>query len=748
MKNAILGNPQELFIRPLLLVCFLLSLSPLLFAQPASISGFVTDSTNGNALIGANIYLEGNALGSSSNDEGYYVIHPISPGDYTLICSYLGYLTHKEPVHLRAGEKLFLKIALAPHPITTEAVVVTAEAAELENDITLGKVELSSRTIRQSPQLGEADLFRTLQALPGIVSENDFSTGLVVRGGNTDQNLIMLDGITVYNPSHLGGLFSNFLLDATKEARFVKGGFSAEYGGRMSSVLDVISKEGNRKKFSGAAGVSLLSSRLSLEFPVSDGAVLIAGRRTYFDQALKIVNKNFPYYFYDLQGSFFQDLSKYDRLTISGYFGNDVLDWDEFEFNFRWGNRALSAHWQHVFSPQLFSHFMVAGSRFNTSVQLGGNQGIDSNNEILDYTLKGDLSYFSSQDNGYKFGFEFKKLHFKYQNDYDNQNRLSIKQTPLSMAFYLQNHRKIGKRLLIFPGLRFSYFSRSNKKVYVEPRLSIKQKLGHKEYLSFSAGLYRQFIFTVRDEFSSTIINDWFAIDRTVPAGKSWHFIAGYERELWSTTRLQIEVYYKTMNNMLTYRETRSSVAESIGEDLRVDKLFVPTQGYSYGFEFFLHKQYGKLAGWIGYTLNWARSELDNLRYYSSYDRRHDLKVLLSYDLGRSWRLGSRFNYGGGFPYTRALGTYQERDDGVVKRRIIYSDRNAFRFPAYIRWDMSLTKYFHWFDKYWWLDIQVVNVMNRDNIFFYNWDFNENPAVRDDITMLPLVPTIGISVEF
>jgi hypothetical protein len=731
----------------LLLLLIIISFTSI-YSQPVTISGFVTDSTNGYSLIGANIFLKDLPLGSSTNDEGYFAIYPVNPGQYTLICSFLGYETFKTEITVKPTENIFLNISIAPQPLEAKALNVTAEAEAMERDINISEIQLSTRTIRQVPQLGEVDLFRTLQALPGIVSESDFSTGLVVRGGNADQNLIMLDGITVYNPSHLGGLFSNFLMDAVKDAHFIKGGFGAEYGGRMSSVLNVISKEGNRKEFSGGAGVSLLSSRLSLEAPVKNGALLLAGRRTYVDQAAKLIGEEFPYYFYDFQGSFHQDLTPYDRLTVSGYFGEDILDWDEYEFNFKWGNRTLSAHWQHVFSPRLFSHFMIAGSRFRTKVELGGSQGVNSRNVILDYTLKGDMSYFSSQQNNYKFGFEIKKLKFTYNSSYDNRELLSIKQEPTESAFYVQNNRQLSNRFLIIPGVRLNYFSDQADNIYIGPRLAMKYQLRHGEYLNFSTGLYRQFMFTVRDEFSPSVINEWFAIDNTVPAGKSIHYILGYERELWSTTNLQIEAYYKTLDNMLTYRETRSAVDESLGSDIEVDKLFVPTQGHSFGLEFFLHKKYGRLTGWMGYTLNWARSKLDNFEYYASFDRRHDLKILFSYDLGRKWAFGNRFNYGSGFPYTRAIATYLEKDNGADMRRIIYSKRNAFRYPAYMRWDISFTKKFKWFKQNWTADLQIVNVLNRENIFFYNWDFNENPAKRDEITMLPLVPTIGIGVEF
>ncbi|MEJ2536010.1 MAG: TonB-dependent receptor [Calditrichia bacterium] len=730
-----------------------LSLSILLFcltaqALPPTINGFITDSSSGEGLIGANVYLDDFPIGISTNEQGYYVLHPIPPGKHTLRVSFIGYRTFSQVIEFKEGEKKFLNIALIPEAIEGEEVVVSAESAATAREIQISQVELSAKNVRDAPQLGEADLFRTLQALPGVIAESDFSTGLVVRGGNTDQNLIMLDGITVYNPSHMGGLFSNFLLDATKDALFIKGGFPAEYGGRMSSVLNVISKSGNSKRYTGSVGISLLSSRLSMEIPTGNGSLLLAGRRTYFDQVLRAMNKEFPYYFYDFQGSFYRDLSPYDRLSISGYFGNDVLDWDRLNFKLNWGNRTISSNWRHVFSPQLFSNFMVAGSQFQTNVLLGGDQGVNSNNDVVDYTISGDLSYLHSGDHIYKFGFEVKKLTFKYQDKYDNRTLFRLKQTPTEIAAYFQNDWKINSSWIIKPGLRVSYFSKIKNSFYLEPRFAMKYKLRDGEYLTYATGLYRQFIFTVQDEYNPTIINSWFAIDKTVPTGRSIHNIIGYERELWSTTSLEIEFYHKTLDNMLTYRERRSSVDEELGDEIKANELFVPTNGYSYGLEFFLHKKYGHLAGWLGYTLNWAKKTLEGDTYYASFDRRHNIDFVMSYDLGRNWRFGVRFNYGAGFPYTRVIGSYQERDGDLTTRRLIYGQRNRFRYPAYHRLDLSMTKYFKWLGMEWQFDIQTVNVYNRENVFLYEWDFDENPAEQTVIPMLPLIPTIGISTNF
>lgn len=720
----------------------------ILRAQTATLNGFVIDSTNGESLIGANIVLLNHPLGTTTNDQGYFVLHPVPTGNQKIEVSYLGYHSLRIPLNIRAGANKILSVELSPMALAGEEVVVSAEALENERDIGLSKIELSAQTFKRSPPLLEADLLRTLQALPGVVAQSDFSTGMVVRGGNTDQNLIMLDGITVYNPSHMGGLFSNFLIDAIKDAKFIKGGFPAEYGGRMSSVLNIISRTGNRRKVAGDAGISMLSSKMGLEIPVAKGSLLLAGRRTYFDQVLKLMNKEFPYYFYDFQGSFYQDLSAYDRLTVSGYFGNDVLDWKKLNFDIRWGNRTVSANWRHIFSPRLFSDFMTAFSQFKTKVQIGGDQGVDSKNEVKDVTLKGDLSYFISSVNHLKFGFELKSLKFNYSDNYDNRNLFSLQQKPTEASFYLQNEWKVNSRWIMAPGLRASYFKYGGKTLYFEPRFSAKYRLRKNEYLSLATGLYRQFIFTVQDEYNPTLINSWFATDKTVQPGKSIHFILGYERELWTTTKLQIETYYKTLNNMLVYRERRSAVDESLGGEVKAIELFVPVNGYSYGTEFFLHKQYGRLAGWVGYTLNWARNEIDSDTYFASFDRRHNLDLLMSYDLGRRWRFGLRFNYGSGFPFTRVMATYEERDGGLVRRRLIYGKRNRFRYPAYHRLDISFAKQFGMLGTRWQFEAQIINLYNRENVFAYEWDFDENPAKQTTIPMLPLIPTIGFSTNF
>ena len=339
---------------------------------------------------------------------------------------------------------------------------------------------------------------------------------------------------------------------------------------------------------------------------------------------------------------------------------------------------------------------------------------------------------------------------FEFLNEYDERTQLQLLQRPSEVGFYIQDNWRVNSRCILKPGIRVSYFTEDENEFYFEPRFSAKYKLRDGEYLTYATGIYRQFIFTVQDEYNPSIINNWFAVDETVEAGFSVHNIIGYEKELWTTTTLQLEFYHKTLDNMLTYRETRASVDEVLGTNVRAIDFFVPTDGYSYGMELFLHKKYGRLAGWVGYTLNWARQTIDDETFNASFDRRNNLDVLMSYDLGKNWRFSMQFNYGTGFPFTRVEGSYLEVDGSglLPRRRLLYGDRFAFRLPAYHRLDFGFSKYFKWFNMDWRLDLQVINAYNRENVFFYEWDFDENPAERTVIPMLPIVPSIGISTEF
>ena len=315
-------------------------------AKSGIISGFISDSSSAEALIGANVILQETGQGMATDINGYYIIQDITPGDYVLMVSYVGFKLKKEKLKISDGQSIKLDISLSEDVVELTQIEVTAEQIQRKSNIQPSKINLSPRMMKAAPALAEPDLFRTIQALPGVLTTSEFSTGLVIRGGNTDQNLILLDGVTVYNPSHLGGIFSNFIVDGVKEAELIKGAYNAEYGGRLSAVLNIISREGNQKKFEGKANLSLLSAQATIEGPFYKGAWVFSGRRTYFDKIFQNVPTIPPYYFYDIQSHIYTDLTSKDRLSLSFYNGVDDLLFDTFGLTGRWGNRTVRAQYR------------------------------------------------------------------------------------------------------------------------------------------------------------------------------------------------------------------------------------------------------------------------------------------------------------------------------------------------------------------------------------------------------------------
>ncbi len=730
------------------------------FAQtPAVLSGFVKDAASHEALIGASVMLAGTTLGSATNLDGYFVINGIPAGQHEIIVNSIGYEGQRHVMAFAAGEKVVRNFLLVVKPIAIGSITVTAEKEAAQRDLVLAQLKVNVRNLTSLPRVVEADIFRSLQFLPGVTATSDYSSALAVRGGNTDQNLILLDGITVYNPSHVGGLFSNFITDALKDANLIKGGFPAEYGGRLSSVLRLTSREGNSQKFSGAAGISLLSSQATLEGPLHKGAWLLAVRRTYIDQLLNAARRagltdfELPYYFYDAQAHVFQDVSTADRISFSTYLGRDVLDWDDLTLDLNWGNRTFALNWRHLFNHQLLSNFMVAGSHFDTKVGIGGRGGAFGLNEIFDQTLKADFTYFVNTSQEIKLGVEAKNLSFEYRNVFDDRNLGSIRQEPFYLAGYVQQLWRPSLRFTLQPGLRLSYYSVATQRLRPEPRLSARLLLGEHSALSAAWGVYNQYLATVQDELNPSFIDFWFSFDRTLDPGHSLHYLAGYETEFPAAgLKLSVEGYYKTLRNLLAFRETRSSFTQDI--DFTILNVFRKADGEAYGLEVLLQKPVGRLNGWLSYALAYVykRGQTINdqvTRYPPNWDRRHAVNLVLSYNFSRKWELGVLFKFGSGFPYTKASGSFEYDVLGVPReRRVIFDTINGARYPDYHRLDLGLTR--HYFFKAWQMDLSLnlINVYNRKNVFYYVWEFDQNPARRTTVPLFPLLPSLGLSAKF
>ncbi len=754
--------------KALFLVLLISSLASQESPGGSTISGYVLDSESGEGLPGANVILSGTLMGTATNIDGYFVITEVPSGSYELKFSYMGFEPLIQTVNLRSGERFRQNFELIPQTVELQEVVVTEERMERKVNIQASRVKLNLRQMKGVPQIGEADLFRALHALPGVLTETEFSTGLIIRGGNSDQNLILLDGITVYNPSHLGGFFSNFILDAVKEADLLKGGFNAEYGGRLSAVLNVRSREGNRKKFEGKASVSLISAQTTLEGPAGEkGAWLVSGRRTYFDKVFQGTELYFPYYFYDVQGHIFQDITKNDRISLSWYTGRDDLFWEDFLLKGRWENKTVSLNYRKLFSETLVSHWVLAKSRFDILFGLGGGSGINEVDYIDDFTFRSDWTWFASQEAQFRFGTEVKGLDFQYSASYLDSAIFMSQQSPVEAAAYAKMKWWPSAVFMLEPGLRVGYYDNHPEKWYFDPRLGIKYLLTEDRYLNFSLGIYHQFMETIQDDFYPKIMDAWFAVDYSVTPASAVQVTAGYEEYFGAAWRVQVEAYYKTMNNMLTFVESRSTVDEMVSDESLAD-LVDEGDGYAYGAELFLHKEIGRLNGWVAYAHSISRKQFGGKEYYTNWDRRHVFNILGNYRISRKWDANLKWTYQTGQPYTPILGYFIEVLPGDPEPfyRPIPGGRNSSRYEPFHRMDVGIVRHFKLFGTPGEFFIQVVNAYWQKNIFryIYQWGNTYN-GIDDDgdelideddegtpkrlrINGLPILPTIGVSFAF
>ena len=770
---------------------FILFLITHLGAQSTIISGFISDSSSGEALIGANVILQETGQGMATDMNGYYVIQDILPGDYVLMVSYVGFSLRKEKLTITEGESIKLNIALLEEVVELSQVEVTAEQLQRKANIQPSKINLSPRMMKAAPALAEPDLFRTIQALPGVLTTSEFSTGLVIRGGNTDQNLILLDGVTVYNPSHLGGIFSNFIVDGVKEAELIKGAYNAEYGGRLSAVLNIISREGNQKKFEGKANLSLLSAQTTLEGPFYKGAWVLSGRRTYFDQIFKNNPNIPPYYFYDIQSHVYSDITAKDRLSLSFYNGIDDLLFGTFGLAGRWGNSTLSTQYRRVFSEKLIGNFLYANSLFFTEFGLGGSNGLNSDNQIDDATVAVNFSWFKSSENTVKFGAQLKNLGFLYTNTFGDSLQFKIETKPKEFASYAKLKYSPSEKFILEPGVRINMYNVYSDSIFPDLRLGMKYLLNDDRYLNFSLGNYHQFIATFQDDYNPTILDQWIAVDNSIAPAKSSQIVLGYEEYLNNLYKLQFEGYYKDIKNLFTFEESRATTDEAVSDSVLSD-IVTPSNGYAYGLELFAQKMSGRLSGWLAYTFSVSRKSMNSIfydkseEYYNSWDRTHSFSALGNYIFNNKWDMNWKLSLQSGQAYTPIIGYYNqilpESPDEVF--RTIPGTRNSARYSPYSRLDLGFVYHTKIFGSKMDIYVQIINVFNRKNTFrksysvgsTYNgidddgdWDEekhdsngNGEPDVGEvnvdeadegrlqvnDISLFPIIPTIGFSWEF
>ena len=610
-------------------------------------------------------------------------------------------------------------------------------------------------------------VFRTLgRVRDGLRSPNSSEQAVkesLANIGVPVDDLVLLDGSDVYNASHLFGLFSTFPADAAKSTELLRGGYPAQYGGRLSSVLNVITDEGNKEEFEGAGGISFLASRLTLQGPVGRGSWLVSSRRTHLDPLISVARKaidtqRFGYHFYDLQGKTHQVRSHNDQFTLAGYTGQDGLTYrfDEFDFDLEWGNRTISSKWTHVFDSNLFGNFLFTGSRFKAATTFNAEDTtLEETNRLTDLSLKGDISYLPTQKHSIQFGFLSKRMSMEYRFGEADQNWLDIDVEGLHSALYAQDSWALTNRLRIQPGLRFNHFSNGNHTGW-SPRVAARYQLGVDTYLKAATGIYHQYIFRLAREFQgiSLLSNVWALTDSTAKPSRSVHYVSGLETRV-KEIHVDIEMYYKDYDGLyeLNYDEQQSV---EIGDILRRG------DGRAYGLDLLLRKRAGRQTGWISVSTGITERIIDGLHldessrpqpFRSKFDRRLTLHVIHSWRFAERWTLGSRFTQASGQPYTQVFGTGEiELPSGL---RWSFQDRgelNAERLPEYQRFDTSLAHQFIFRGWDMRAYLQIVNVTNHKNVFNYFWTdgtaHKSKPGTRKEISMLPILPSLGIDFTF
>lgn len=731
--------------------------------QSASVSGFVRDAETRETLILANVLVQGTSSGAATNTSGYYVIDGLPAGTYRILASYLGYRSAVFDVTVAAGEARRLDIELEPEGLTAGEVVVEADRESVEERQRLGVARLTTAAIRQLPTVLEPDVFRSLQLLPGVKAASDFSSGLYVRGGSPDQTLILLDRTTVYNPSHLFGFFSTFNPDAIKDVRLFKGGFPAEYGGRIGSVVDVYNKDGNRRETRGRLSVGLLSSRAFLEGPYSRGSWMVAVRRSTLEplfaglRSADVDGIPNAFYFYDVNAKVNIDLGRGDKVSFSGYAGQDMLDasfLEGLDIGLTYGNRTFSADWTHLFSERLFSELTVTASRYASDADFSiARTEVGRNNSVYDLTVKGDLEYVHGEGHTVKGGFWVGMFTMRLANVFDaRENFASRIHAPYGSAF-VQQSWKASDRWNLGGGLRLSWFGEGNH-VRLEPRASAEYVTPQGVRLQAAYGRYAQYLTLISSEVFSGL-DTWLTTGRGVEPSYGDQFVLGVKSFLPGSIGFEWEAYYRTMRDLF---QLDPFLLDPAGVDY--DRLFHFGYGRAYGTELTLTRSFGRATGFVGYTLGATRRRFDAINegayYPPKYDRLHDLTAVVNYDLSSKWRMTTAFTYATGQAYTEPASQYRLVDFPFTaeEQPALVSPFNAARLPDYHRLDIGFTnrgRFFGFADYE--LQLQVINAYARRNVWFYFFDFDPDEAAglvkRETVPQIPVpVPNIAFSLSF
>jgi hypothetical protein len=733
--------------------------------EGATLSGYVVEADTKETVIGATVTIKGTKLGGFTNKSGFFSIRNIPSGKQTVTVSSVGYQRQEMTLEFKEGESKKMTFSLTQASVSSQELTVTAEREVEKRQIDVSRVNIPVAQLNQIRIGGESDVFRSLQYMPGVLTSSQISSGLYIRGGSPDQNLVLLDGSTVYNPTHLLGFFSAFNPEAIKDVDLIKGGFPAEYGGRLSAVLNLTQKDGNRNDFEGVASLGAISSRLSLQGPLGKGSWFVGGRRTYLDLLMGLLpeDKENPlpsFNFYDLNAKVTQDITDNDRLSLSGFMSKDNLGLDGagVSFGIGIGNRAGALRWTHIFGDDLFTTLNLSASRYLNG--FNGDQGgfgFNIENTIDDYTAKGSVEWFASDGVTIKGGFETSRYTFNYIKNFTGKKDSTAQSGTVtsgstnltvhdwSHALYAQTNWQITDLVSMQLGLRGGYSDLSSTYT-IDPRAAVRYQW--QENIAFKAawGIYHQYLHLASlPDFS--FFDTWLPTDSTVSIGRSDHYIFSVETSPFEGYDLNVDAYYKKLYNINEVNQYATDVRN-------VSDIFYSGDGTAYGLEFFLQKKKGDFTGWIGYALGYINAMFDSINggkeFRPKYDRRHDLKIVGQYRINDRWEVGASFSLQSGQSYTGATSRFESKLPGesTGSPLVVPAQRYGLRLPPSHQLNINANYSSTLFGLPMRLLIDIYNVYSRRDIWFRYYDTKGAVTEVTDVRLLPIIPTVSLEVKF
>jgi len=746
-----------------------------------SIDGVVVDDSTGERRPAVTIGVVGTQRGAITDEQGRFAIADLAAGTYTLRTRALSYRQAEVSVTVRAGSTATVTLRLTSAPVTLGAVRARARSPERERfelRPNVGTISLTPRAVTGVPALGEPDVLRTVQLLPGVNARNDFSSGYNVRGGESDQNLILLDGYPIYNPFHLGGLFSTFLDETVGEIELLTGGFGASHGSRLSSVLDVRSAEPARVGIHGSAAVSVIASSLSIGSATKNGrgSWTLSGRRTYADKLVSALSdRSFPYHFSDAQLHAVRAVGSGNaRVELTAYAGSDVLDGDftQFgdssragggQFGFTWANQVVGTTlhdvWREHARLPLFgaadsvgAEQRVSVSRFATALDLGSG-ALTLSNRVRELRAAGAVHWHRGAHER-RIGYEASAYDIRYDVGSTSAatTLFSLHQAPRAGSLYYQESWRPTKKFIAEAGLRGEALS-DRGWTGLSPRLSAKYFVTPDLAVSIAGGSYAQWLHSLnREDIPVRVFDFWVASDPYVEVSRAQHLVLGVERWLGPTRFARVEGWGKRYQHLLE-QNTADDPA------VRGDE-FLDASGTSYGFDLLLRQlDVGAFGGWLSYTFGVSKREHDGVGYWPGHDRRHNVNVVGTWKPGRKYVFAARLGVASGTPFTDIVGQLVRRtyDPGghqygsgafAGEFEPIGGARNAERYPLFQRLDLSVSRASTWRGMQVTPYVSVVNAYNAKNVFIYTFDYTRNPPTREASSQFPLLPSLGITVAF